>query len=553
MKCLIVAVNAKYIHTSLAVRLLYLAARREHDASFAEYVIRDAPERIADDILSRGADAAAFSCYIWNIGVVGEVCRILRARAPKIILLLGGPEVTYDPAHFLETTTADYILQGEGEQLFPAVLERLEAGEVPDLPAVSRRGHVTAGQALCPLGAIEALGSPYTLPGDEAQKAHRILYFETSRGCPYHCAYCLSSREQGLRFFSEDYLREQIAAICACGAKTVKLLDRSFCADADHAVFVLDLLFRMHAPGQQFQIEVNADTMPERVTDFIVRNAPPGLLRLEVGIQSTYEPSNRAVGRIQDFGRLQKTVGRLASCGRCSLHLDLIAGLPMETRERFAQSFDEVYALGAQELQLGFLKLLRGTSLRGNADDYGYRFGAEAPYEITESRWMTPEDLKRIHIAEDMLEKYHNSRRFRHALTRILRDAGSPYAFFESLGAFFDANGFRHIGYQPADLFRCLDRFTEGRYRDLLLWEYDMQAKKRPVRWSPPTMTASERKRLLHGLAERYGFDEDMLFHHALAERLTDVYLLAVYREERCETHLFACEDLSEVSPDILL
>lgn len=536
MKTLLVAINAKFIHTALSVRLLYLAAKAEHDVSFREYIIKDAPDSIAADILSSGADIVAFSCYIWNIMVVRSVCALLKRERPSLTVLLGGPEISYDAEYFLTAIPgSDYILQGEGEELFPKVLTLLEAGQTPDLPSVSYRGHLSPVIAQAPLSFVEQLPSPYTLPKDEAHKAERVLYVETGRGCPYRCAYCLSSLEKGVRFFTDAYLAARLDEVRQSRARTVKFLDRSFCCNARHALFVLERVFSDTTPGRQYQIEVNADTILEEVLSFICEHAPKGLLRLEIGIQSTYGPTNRAVGRTQDFARLSETVKRLTASGRVDLHLDLIAGLPLETYDRFARSFDDVYALAPKELQLGFLKMLRGTSLRRDAEALGCRYDPEPPYEITRTAALSEAELDRIRLAENMLEKYHNKGRFPRSLPQVLAAVPSPFAFFEALGRFWLRQGLPLTGYRQQDPFDCLDRFTGGRFREAILTDYYAAYKKRPVRWCDPTLRGADKKAALRLLAKHCGLDEALLFRHATVEEFEKSYLLVIYRDDTCD------------------
>ncbi len=427
MKTLITTLNSKFIHTSLSLRLLFVATKEKHDVDFKEYTIKDNIEHIVDDILESQSDIIAFSCYIWNIEYIQKVSFLLKQRKPHCIIIYGGPEVTYEPQYFLQNSSVDYIMSGEGEIVLDELLTALEKHEEICIPSVSYLNHISQEVACVDLSYIEKLDSPYVLPRDKANMSKRILYFETSRGCPFQCQYCLSSLEKGLRFFSEDYLKRQLDMICHSDVKTIKLLDRSFNAKTEHAIMILDYIFKNYRQGQQFQFEINADVLQQPIIDFIRDNAPQGLLRFEIGIQSTYEPTNKAVKRIQNFQRLSEVVEQLMKDNKCDLHLDLIAGLPYETYERFQQSFDDVFHFRAKELQLGFLKMLRGTSLRNNADDYGYIYQQQPPYEMIENKWLSKEDVKKIHIAEDMLEKYWNSGRFVRTMNEIMNYQKSPF------------------------------------------------------------------------------------------------------------------------------
>ncbi len=544
MKTLITTLNAKFIHTALALRLLYVASKDQYDIDFKEYTIKDDLNHVKEDILSQQVDIVAFSCYIWNIEKIGQLCRLLKQAKPNIVIILGGPEVTYEPQYFLENLPIDYVMSGEGEQTFPMLLGQIEAHGPISVCGVSYPGFISQEVSQADIAYIEQLDSPYNLPQDIKDKANRILYFETSRGCPFQCQYCLSSLEKGLRFFSKTYLEKQLDIVIHSGAKTVKLLDRSFNASVQHALFILDYLFRNYQEGQQFQFEINADVFADELVDFINNYAPKGLLRFEVGIQSTHEPTNRAVKRMQNFTRLCEVVKKLMAGGKCDLHLDLIAGLPYESYERFAQSFDEVFQFRAKELQLGFLKLLRGTSLRIEASAFGYVYDENPPYEMTSNHWLGQEEIQKIHQAEDMLEKYWNSGRFSLSMNAIMDDEVSAFDFFYRLSCFYQTHGYQTLGYQLFDLFKCLNEFTEDKYFDLLLQDYLKHYKTRPKRWYEPTMSQSERQTVIACLVEKQLYTQDLLYRYAYIEKIQQGYLVAIYKDMRCQLDIISWEVL---------
>lgn len=539
MKTLITTLNSKYIHTSLSVRLLYVATYHDFDIDFKEYTIKDSLEHIVDDLISMNLDVVAFSCYIWNIEYIEKICQMLRTRQPEIIMILGGPEVTYEPQYFLNHFPIDYVISGEGELVFPQLLLALRDHLPVCLEGVSDQHHISQGIAIAPLEYVETLDSPYQLPQDQDHIAKRIFYFETSRGCPFQCQYCLSSLEKGLRFFSEEYLKKQLEIICQSPVKTIKFLDRSFNANADHAIMILEYIFEHYRPGQQFQFEINADVLNQRIIDFIREKAPKGLLRFEIGIQSTYEPTNRAVKRMQNFERLSEVVHMLMEDGKCDLHLDLIAGLPYEDFERFAQSFDDVFAFRAKELQLGFLKLLRGTSLRNNADDYGYIYQQEPPYEMLENHWLSQEDMTKIHMAEDMLEKYWNSGRFVHTMNAVMDNVSSPFAFFYDLACFYESHQYKKIGYQLDELYHYLDTYLPKQYHDYLIMDYLLQFKVKPKKWYISTLSAQQRKETIRYLSSQYQLNAELLFRYAVIEKLNIGYLVVIYKDYQCHWDLY--------------
>ena len=545
MKTLITTLNAKYIHTALSLRLLYVASYKEHDVDFKEYTIKDDLSSIKEDIFKQDVDFIAFSCYIWNIDYIQKLCCMIKKERPHIMIALGGPEVSYEPQYFMENFDIDFVLNGEGEETFPKLLTCLENHEDVCIPSISTKEHIDTCVASVDLKYLETLDSPYQLPQDKESMSKRILYFETSRGCPFQCQYCLSSLEKGLRFFSDDYLKKQLDIICHSEAKTIKFLDRSFNADSNHAIMILDYIFKNHRPGQQFQFEINADVFSIKILNYIKEHAPKGLLRFEVGIQSTYEPTNRAVKRIQNFDRLSQVVRQLMEDGKCDLHLDLIAGLPYESYERFQQSFDDVFAFRAKELQLGFLKMLRGTSLRNDAGKYGYHYQKESPYEMIDNDWMSQSDIEKIHLAEDMLEKYWNSGRFVKTMNYVMNKETSAFDFFYRLGCFYQQHQLKRIGYQLDELFVYLDQFLNCEIcHDLLIEDYLSQFKVKPKKWYVPTMDTKQRKHTIRELCQRYGLDQELLFRYAIVEKVKKGYLVFVYKDYTCQKMVLEVEEV---------
>ena len=540
MKTLITTLNSKFIHTSLSLRLLYVATKDQHDVSFKEYTIKDNEEHIVNDLLSMNLDVIAFSCYIWNIDHILEICQMLKQYAPHLIIILGGPEVTYEAQHFLKYDAIDYVISGEGEIVFEELLSALEKKEKVDIEGVSDKTHISPVVATVDLDYIESLDSPYNLPEDQKTMVQRIIYFESSRGCPFQCQYCLSSLEKGLRFFSEEYLKKQLDIICHSQAKIIKFLDRSFNARVNHALMILGYIFENYREGQQYQFEINADVLQQPIIDFIRDYAPKGLLRFEIGIQSTYEPTNKAVKRIQNFERLSAVVKQLMDDGKCDLHLDLIAGLPYETYERFQQSFDDVFAFRAKELQLGFLKLLRGTNLRKDADEYGYIYQNEPPYEMIENKWLSQDDVKKIHLAEDMLEKYWNSGRFTKTMKCVMEEVDSAFDFFYQLGCFYQDHQYKTIGYQLDELYCYLDNYLNSQEKhELLIQDYLSQFKVKPKKWYKQTLTTQERKDAIRYLVDKYSLNQELLFRYAIVEKISLGYLVVIYKDYQCDMNIY--------------
>lgn len=520
MKTIVTTLNAKYIHGSLALRLLYVANKDRFDISFREYTIKENIEAIASDLLSSGCDCIGFGVYIWNVEKIKKLIVILKEKKPDIILILGGPEVSYEPAFFLENFNIDYVISGEGEFVLGELLQAVKNGGSIKLEGVSSLNNVTSTIARADIDRLINLPSPYQLEEDKDDLQHKLIYFETSRGCPYQCAYCLSSLEHGVRYFPQEYIRENLDYLINNGARQIKFLDRTFNLNKKHTRQIFEYLVLAYKPGLSCQFEIYADLLDDEMLQWLNNSLPENYFRFEVGIQSTFEPSNLAVNRKQDFQLLSRNINRLSEGGKIDLHLDLIAGLPYETLDRFIQSFNDVFGLKAKEVQLGFLKMLRGTALRNNASRYGYIYETEAPYEIKSNDSISPEELKRIHDAEHALEKFWNSGRFSLTMNALFDSyyQGKYFEFFDEMGQYYEKKGYRHHGYQLEDLFRCMNLFLLSKNIDLfstLREDYYNNFRLRPTKgfWENTT-DKKEWKRILNLISQ----DNEFLQLNGLSE-----------------------------------
>lgn len=540
MKTLITTLNSKYIHKSLALRLLYVATKDYHDVDFKEYTVKEDLDKISSDIISMKIQVLALSVYIWNVELIKELCVKLKKENNDLIIVLGGPEVSYEIDYFLDDFEIDYVISGEGEVAFKQLLDCLKNNLEVDIQGISKKDKRDYRQTYpVDLEYLETLDSPYLLSRDLADMSKRVLYFETSRGCPYQCQYCLSSLEKGLRFFSLSYLKKQLDLLMATDVKIIKLLDRSFNAKTEHALAILEHIFNHYRPGVQFQFEINGDVLDQRIIDYINEYAPDGLLRFEIGIQSTYEPTNKIVKRYQDFERLSEVIKQLQTNDKIDFHLDLIAGLPLENLERFAKSFDDVFSFYPKELQLGFLKLLRGTSLRKDAQKYGYVYDENPPYELIYSNDLSEEDITKIHLAEDMLEKYWNSGKMKLTMNKVMRKVDSPFYFFLDLGNYYQGHHFKRIDYQNDELFKYLNEYLKGEYLNDLIEDYLRLTKVKPKRWWKATINKEKSRKIMHQLIEKYDLNQEDLFRYSIIEELDDCYLVATYKNYRSIIHKY--------------
>lgn len=553
MKTVLTTLNAKYIHTSLALRWLYVANKDNFNISFKEYVIKENVHKIADDLLISDPDIIGIGIYIWNVDKSMELISILKDRRPEVIIIAGGPEVSYDPEFFFKKQTIDYIISGEGEFALGKLLNAIAGNESKtgiEIEGVSSHNRINRKMAKADLENLAKLPPPYTLKEDTEERKHRLIYFETSRGCPYQCGYCLSSLEKGVRYFPLHYIFRNLEYLINHNARQIKFLDRTFNLNKKHTKAIFDFLIRQYKPGLSFQFEIYADLLDDEIIDYLNEKLPPHYFRFEIGIQSTYEPTNKAVNRKQNFNLLAENIRKLMNGGKVDLHLDLIAGLPYETFDRFKKSFNDVFSLGAKEVQLGFLKMLRGTSLRRNAGLYGYEYAQKAPYEIRFHKDITDIEVRRIHAAEHALEKYWNSGKFKRTM-KILSDTyykGKYFELFDETGQFYEENNLPEHGYHLEDIFLNFHRFLLSKninMFDELRADYYSCFKIRPHGFWENKMDKKERKKLLYQI----GNDKAFLKRHKLNRQIIEKHTAIDKLDERHFLLTVFCNDGSRENP----
>lgn len=463
MKIILSTLNAKYIHTNLALRYLKGALLPQYESEMVEYTIKDPAFNIVSDLFQKSPDVVGFSCYIWNIEETIKVIRMLRVVLPDVKIILGGPEVSYDVHEWVrKIPEIDFIVMGEGEVSLLELVEHIDGKR--DLADVRGLAYLQDDKlkihAQPPKVDLRELPSPFRFDEDKAELGKRIQYIETSRGCPFSCQFCLSSIEVGVRYFNREKIKDDIRYLMQNGAKTIKFVDRTFNISRSYAMEMFQFLIDEHLPGVVFQFEITADIMRPEVIQFLNDNAPKGLFRFEIGVQSTNDLTNDLVKRRQNFEKLTRTVTMVKEGGKIDQHLDLIAGLPEEDYSSFRKTFNDVFAMRPEELQLGFLKLLRGTGLRVEAEKYGYTYVDVSPYEIFSNNVLTFDDIVRIKHAEDVLEKYWNDHRMDFTIEYLVTEAfETPFDFFQQFGTYWENRGWSRIGHQLDDLFQRLLEF----------------------------------------------------------------------------------------------
>ncbi len=476
MKVVIACLNSKYIHASLAPWCL-LSGVREYctlpvEANVLESTINSDINTFAEQIMKENPAVVSFSSYIWNIEKTLELCAILKEEI-NCKIILGGPEVSYRAKNVLENFPfVDFVLSGEGEKSFPLFLDTYSnKGDLKNVSGLSFREKeniVTIPEEEC----TETPPSPYNEEFFGNLKG-RISYIETSRGCPYRCAFCLSGRCSPLRFFNIEQVKNDILKLAVSGTKTIKFVDRTFNAKADRANEILEFILSNYGTripeGTCFHFEIAGDILKEK-TMKILSKAPKGVFQLEIGMQSFNEDTLRAINRKTDTQKLIENIKKLISFGNMHIHIDLIAGLTGEDIKSFERSFNIGYSLKANMLQMGFLKLLYGADMRENKDKYPCEFNENPPYEVTSTPWLSYEEIQKLKRCEDALERMYNSGRFLFTLDYLLSECGfTPFKLFMDFGNEIDGNKMSLSDY-AIHIYYYFKEFTDSeRLRETLI------------------------------------------------------------------------------------
>lgn len=614
MRVLLAAVNAKYIHANLAV--LYLrevTGDLPAETIIGEYTINMRKEEILEDIYRKHPDIICFSCYIWNRNMNAGLIRDLRRILPEVPIWAGGPDVTYEAESFLEQfPECTGVMVGEGERSFrgligaclrgekdlsgiPGLVFRDEDGSIrrnapavpmamDDLPFVycpeldyggtcSAADHLSGGEPQHtektqrkeqpqPIDQPQCREQPQRMTESEApcraQQGdgdwafeNRIIYYETSRGCPFSCSYCLSSVSDRTRFRSLSKVLPELQFFLDRKVPQVKFVDRTFNCSHEHAMAIWKYIAEHDNGITNFHFEIGADLLREDEMD-VLAGLRPGAVQLEIGVQSVNPDTIRAIDRVMDLGILRRNVDRIHRAGNIHCHLDLIAGLPYEDLASFRHSFDEIFRMKPDQLQLGFLKLLKGSALCRDADKYGIVCSPEAPYEVLRTDWISYEDLLELRGVEEMTEVYYNSFQFSTSVTLLADVKGSPYEFFRALSEFYRENHLTGRAFSRIQRIDILREFAEswdpeekGRYEELFLLDlYLRENSRRRPEWAKEALTAEAKEEVREFLrrqaalpeAERRlrgyeAYDSRQMEHMTHAETFTDPYVVRLLRE----------------------
>ncbi len=445
MKFLLTAVNAKYIHSNPAIYSLraYAGVTYEQHIELAEYTINHSLQSILTGIYEKKPDVIGFSCYIWNIRMIEELLEELPKIMPRVPIWVGGPEVTYRAAEFLEQhPSVQGVMVGEGEATFLEVLryyleEPIALSQIAGIVYRDEKGRIIQNEPreLTNLDRLPFLYhnlEPFT---------NRIIYYETGRGCPYRCSYCLSSIDKTVRLRSFSVVREELQFFLDHQVTQVKFVDRTFNCNRKHAMDIWQYLIEHDNGVTNFHFEIEADILSEEELALLAK-ARPGLFQMEIGVQTANPETLHEIRRTARLDRIEHAVAQLKRAGNIHVHLDLIAGLPFEDYESFGHSFDTVYAMEPEQLQLGFLKVLWGSYMQEKAKDYELKYLTTAPYEVLSTKWLSYGDVVRLKRVEEMVELYYNSNQFTTTLPLLEAFFARPFEMYQALADFYEDNGY---------------------------------------------------------------------------------------------------------------
>ncbi|MDH8677552.1 DUF4080 domain-containing protein [Fusibacter bizertensis] len=476
MKILLMSLNSKYIHTNLAIHYLknYICKHNPDHKSeiiLKEYTINNEMDYVLRDIIKGDYDYILVSTYIWNIEPLSILFTNFRQINHHTKIIFGGPEVTYNPKTQLERHAfLDAVMVGEGEQIFNEWINQLESNNKSEA-FTQTRGIIYRDDdqiiSNSPMPLIEDLDCVPFAYDTNLLLGNKILYYESSRGCPYNCSYCLSSAEKGVRYFSLERVKHDLDQFLSHKVPQVKFVDRTFNAKKSHALEILNYLVDQDNGVTNFHFEITASLLDQDYYD-VMEKARSGLFQFEVGIQTTYQPTMHAIHRPIEFEKVKTACMKIMEIGGIHLHVDLIAGLPYETFERFLISFDEVYNIGAEQLQLGFLKILEGTKIQVEAPEHQYLIRKESPYEVLQNKYISFKEMTRLKEIETLVEYYYNSGKFVHSLNYVIKSNEiSPSEFYLNLAAYFNRNYYFDAAIGTYRLYEILADFYKENYENL--------------------------------------------------------------------------------------
>ena len=510
MKVLLSTLNAKFIHSSFALKYLEAACKPICPGiTSKEYTINNELLTIVSDIYSKQPQVVGLACYIWNIDMTLRLAALLKKVLSDVIIVLGGPEVSYDPKEIMEKHACiDYIVQGEGEETLGALLTAIQSNaSTENIMGISYRDNeqIVVGKTQV-IANLNTLPFPYCHEDIEKLK-DKIIYYESARGCPFSCSYCLSSATSGVRFFSLERVYQDLQFFIAHNVRQVKFVDRTFNARKEHYLPILRFLAAQDC-RTNFHFEIAADILDDEVVEFL-QEIPVGRFQFEIGVQSTYEPTLKTISRKNNWVKIQDYVTKIISYGNIHVHLDLIVGLPQENYAQFGQSFNDAYQLKPHMLQIGFLKMLKGAGIRRMTEEYNYSFLDYAPYEVLSNNCLPYGEVRKLKILEEMFNQVYNTGRFKCTLDYMvtLYD-GDAFAFYHQLRAYWEEEELHVVAHSSKSLYKYILDFCSTYHQEevalvaefmkfdalmsdkgalrpeVLTWNKELWAKERNAFWS---------------------------------------------------------------------
>ena len=506
MKVTLVGINAKYIHSNLAVRFLKSYTEDlNYECEIMEFSINDQIERILEEILRSKPKIVALSCYIWNREYVMSIASLIKLVDSEIEILYGGPEVSYDCEAFLANNVGDYVIEGEGEETYKEFINWKIECEVNSkecnttsieniLGIYYRNNNKICYNGKRPLMDINKVVFPYS----EEKFTKKIVYYEASRGCPFSCKYCLSSTSHGVRFLDAERVKKELKFMVDKKVQLVKFVDRTFNCNSKFAKEIWQYLINLKS-DTTFHFEISADLLTSQELD-ILSKAPKGRFQFEVGVQTTNPVVLNNISRFVTFDEIKDKVSKVKKIGTINQHVDLIAGLPGENYESFKQSFNDVYSIHAEVIQLGFLKLLKGSGMMSEVSKWGMVYSPYPPYEILKTRNISYEELVKLKRVEKMVDKYYNSQKFSTILKYFVKKFNTPFEFYYELGLFFYEKGYLGRNISSADYYKIFIEFNEEKLKEesfalkeIVKYDYLKYNKKK---WLPTFLVRDKDKKI---------------------------------------------------------
>ncbi|OON93879.1 MAG: hypothetical protein ATN31_05075 [Candidatus Epulonipiscioides saccharophilum] len=454
MKTLLVAINAKYIHSNLAIHYIKEYSK-EHDIETLELSINLEENNVIQQIYKKNPDIIGFSCYIWNIEYIKNLIKTIKKILPDVKIILGGPEVSFNSENLLDELPIDLIMIGEGEFTWKQYLNLVDLKDIPGI-IYKMDGQIIQNSTKKIIGLDEL---PFVYKNLENFQ-NKIIYYEASRGCPFSCSYCMSSLEKGVRYLPLDRVLSELNHFLRHKVTQVKFVDRTFNTNQNFACEVWKYIIKHDNGITNFHFEISAELITKEML-YILQSARIGLIQFEIGVQTTNKDTLTAIKRPMAFEKIRKIVQNLKQLENIHLHLDLIVGLPYEDYHSFRQSFNDVISLRPDQLQLGFLKVLKGSQIRHEAQQHGIVYKDNSPYEVLKTNYISYEEISKLHIICEMVERYYNSNRFERTLNYLFEVYPTPFFFFEKLAQYWEEKCYLEMNHKKEAYYLLLLEFLQ--------------------------------------------------------------------------------------------